>query len=74
MSTLTDSDLYRRGSETLLASWAEYARGSSGAGLHRLPGVAVAVFPNEPDTMAPTAASSTWRPLHGPGGADSPPR
>jgi GNAT superfamily N-acetyltransferase len=49
MRVLTDTDLYRRGSETLLASWAEYARGRSGAALRRLPGVAVAVFTNEPE-------------------------
>jgi hypothetical protein len=49
MRVLTDTDLYRRGSETLLASWAEYARGRGGAALRRLPGVAVAVFANEPE-------------------------
>ena len=27
MSRLTDSELYLRGSETLLASWEQYARG-----------------------------------------------
>lgn len=27
----TDTDLYRRGCETLLASWEEYARGALGA-------------------------------------------
>lgn len=27
----TDTDLYRRGCETLLASWEEYARGAFGA-------------------------------------------
>jgi ribosomal protein S18 acetylase RimI-like enzyme len=45
----SDSDLYRRGAETLLASWEEYARGASGASLRRSPGVAAAVFPNEPE-------------------------
>lgn len=44
-----DADLYRRGTETLLASWEEYARGASGASLWRSPGVAAAVFPNEPE-------------------------
>jgi GNAT superfamily N-acetyltransferase len=39
-------ELYMRGSDTLLASWETYARGAVGAALHRLPGVAAAVFPN----------------------------
>ncbi len=46
---LTDADLYLRGAETLLASWEEYARGATGAAVHRFPGVAIAVFPNEPE-------------------------
>jgi hypothetical protein len=46
---LTDADLYARGSETLLASWETYARGSPGAAVQRLPGVAAAVFPREPE-------------------------
>jgi hypothetical protein len=45
MTVLTDTDLYLRGCETLLASWAEYARGTTGAALRRFPGVATAVFP-----------------------------
>ena len=45
----TDDELYIRGSETLLASWAQYARGAAGAALHRLSGVAAAVFPKEPE-------------------------
>ncbi|HEY4096265.1 MAG TPA: GNAT family N-acetyltransferase [Baekduia sp.] len=45
----TDSDLYRRGTATLLASWEEYAHGSSGAGLQRMAGVAAAVFPRGPE-------------------------
>jgi ribosomal protein S18 acetylase RimI-like enzyme len=45
----TDTDLYLRGAETLLASWEEYARGASGAAVHRLDGVATAIFPNEPE-------------------------
>jgi ribosomal protein S18 acetylase RimI-like enzyme len=49
MTMLTDADLYARGSATLLASWEEYARGASGATMQRLPGVATAVFPNEPE-------------------------
>ena len=47
--TLTDTELYRRGAATLLASWEEYARGAVGAALRRSPGVASAVFPNEPE-------------------------
>src|SRR6266487_2546155 len=49
MTVLTDADLYLRGAETLLASWAECARGATGAALRRSPGVATAVFPNEPE-------------------------
>jgi ribosomal protein S18 acetylase RimI-like enzyme len=45
----TDAELYLRGSDTLLASWEAYARGANGAALHRLPGVAAAVFPHEPE-------------------------
>jgi ribosomal protein S18 acetylase RimI-like enzyme len=43
------AELYLRGSDTLLASWDEYARGADGAAVHRLPGVATAVFPAEPE-------------------------
>jgi ribosomal protein S18 acetylase RimI-like enzyme len=46
---MTDADLYRRGVETLLASWESYARGSLGAELIRLRGVSAAVFPDEPE-------------------------
>jgi GNAT superfamily N-acetyltransferase len=49
MSEPTDADLYRRGTDTLLASWQEYVRGAVDAALHRLPGVAAAVFPHEPE-------------------------
>jgi GNAT superfamily N-acetyltransferase len=45
---VTGDDLYRRGSETAAASWEAYARGAPGATVRRLPGVAVAVFPDEP--------------------------
>jgi GNAT superfamily N-acetyltransferase len=48
-TALTDADLYLRGAETLLASWEEYARGATGASVRRSPGVAAAVFPNEPE-------------------------
>lgn len=46
---LTDAELYRRGAETLLASWEHYAQGAAGAELRRLAGVASAVFPSEPE-------------------------
>jgi ribosomal protein S18 acetylase RimI-like enzyme len=49
LAWLTDADLYHRGAETLLASWAEYARAAAGGALHRHPGVAAAVFPSEPE-------------------------
>jgi ribosomal protein S18 acetylase RimI-like enzyme len=45
----TDLDLLARGNATLLASWEAYARGSAGAALHRLDGVAAAVFPSGPE-------------------------
>lgn len=48
MAETTDVDLYRRGCDTLVASWAEYARGATGAAVRRLPGVAAAIFPYEP--------------------------
>jgi GNAT superfamily N-acetyltransferase len=48
MTSMDDDQLYRRGVATMLASWETFARGSAGASLERLPGVSVAVFPNEP--------------------------
>jgi ribosomal protein S18 acetylase RimI-like enzyme len=48
---LIDADLYLRGAETLLASWEEYARAAAGATVDRLPGVAVAAFPQEPECV-----------------------
>lgn len=50
MPILTDTNLYQRGTATLLAAWEEYARGATGAAVHRLPGVAAAVFPNLPES------------------------
>jgi GNAT superfamily N-acetyltransferase len=44
-----DGELYERGKATLLASWAAYARGATDAELQRRPGVAAAIFPNEPE-------------------------
>jgi GNAT superfamily N-acetyltransferase len=49
VTALTDAGLYRRGAETLLASWEAYALGSPGAAVLRSSGVAAAVFPNEPE-------------------------
>jgi ribosomal protein S18 acetylase RimI-like enzyme len=49
VTSLTDSDLYLRGADTALASWEQYARGETGASVRRLPGVAAAVFPNDPE-------------------------
>jgi ribosomal protein S18 acetylase RimI-like enzyme len=43
------ADLYRIGSETLLASFEAYARGAQGAAVIRAPGVAAAVFPDLPE-------------------------
>jgi GNAT superfamily N-acetyltransferase len=45
----TDDDLYARGAATLVASWAQYARGAAGAAVQRLDGVAAAVFPAGPE-------------------------
>ncbi len=44
-----DRELFARGAETLIASWAEYARWATGAAVHRLAGVAAAVFPKAPE-------------------------
>lgn len=49
MSALTDSDLYTRGAETMLAAWEEYARGAADAAVRRLPGVTAGVFPCGPE-------------------------
>lgn len=38
-----------RSMQTLVASWAEPARGAIGATVQRFPGAAVAVFPNGPE-------------------------
>ena len=49
MTRLADAPLYGRGVKTALASWEAYARGAPGAEVRRLPGVAAAIFPNEPE-------------------------
>ena len=46
---MTDDELYRRGAETMVASWEAIARGSRGARIIRAGGVAAAVFPSEPE-------------------------
>jgi ribosomal protein S18 acetylase RimI-like enzyme len=46
---ISGAELYRRGAETALGSWAAIARGSPGAAVVRRPGVAAAVFPAEPE-------------------------
>jgi hypothetical protein len=40
---------YDSGMRTLVASWAEYARGATGAAVRYFSGVAVAVFPAHPE-------------------------
>jgi GNAT superfamily N-acetyltransferase len=49
MAVATGTDLYERGTATLLASWEAYARGATAASVQRLPGVTAAVFPDEPE-------------------------
>jgi ribosomal protein S18 acetylase RimI-like enzyme len=49
MSGFTDDELYERGCATLVASWEVYARGSRDASVQHRQGVAIAVFPREPE-------------------------
>ena len=49
MTVRTDAELFRRGAETLVASWEEYSRGAAVAFVQGSPGVDIAVFPNEPE-------------------------
>ncbi len=49
MTAFLDSELYARGAATLVASWEAYVPGAAGAAVRRTPGVASAVFPNEPE-------------------------
>jgi GNAT superfamily N-acetyltransferase len=49
MTAPRDRRLYDRAVATLTASWEAIARGSTGAEVQRLRGVAAAVFPNEPE-------------------------
>lgn len=45
----SNTSLYAHGAATLIASWEEYAKSAAGASVRRLGGVAVALFPNEPE-------------------------
>ena len=49
MPALRDADLYRRGTETLIAAWDAYARAATGAAVRRFAGATAAVFPIEPE-------------------------
>jgi GNAT superfamily N-acetyltransferase len=49
MRSFSDADLYQRGADTLLASWQEFTREATAAALVRSPGVAMAIFPDEPE-------------------------
>jgi GNAT superfamily N-acetyltransferase len=49
MPVATDTDLYVRGTATMMAAWREIARGSAGASLERLAGVSAGVFPSAPE-------------------------
>jgi ribosomal protein S18 acetylase RimI-like enzyme len=46
---ITDDELYDRGAETMLSSWARVAAGSPGARVVRADGVAAGVFPAGPE-------------------------
>src|SRR3954470_22759290 len=48
-TVMTHADLYERGMRTAAVCWAAFARSTSGAEVHRLPHVSVAVFPDEPE-------------------------
>ena len=60
MSLVTDADLYVRGANTLVASWEQYAREATGAAVVRSPGVAIGVFPNEPERSVYNNALVEW--------------
>jgi GNAT superfamily N-acetyltransferase len=49
MSRYSDAELYDRGAETLIASWAAYAQGAESARVERLRGVDLAIFPRGPE-------------------------
>lgn len=49
MTETADADFYRRGCDTLLASWMAYGRSATDATVRRLQGVAAAIFPHKPE-------------------------
>jgi hypothetical protein len=49
MAVLSDVDLYQRGADTLVASWQNFARHATSSRLVRPHGVAIAIFPDEPE-------------------------
>jgi hypothetical protein len=50
MSILTETDLFRGGSATLVASWEEYTEGATGASVERASDVDISVWVHESDT------------------------
>jgi GNAT superfamily N-acetyltransferase len=48
---VTPFEIFDRGAATLVASWTEYARGAVGASVRRIPGAALAVFTQEPESL-----------------------
>lgn len=48
---MTPWQLFERGAATLVASWAEYARGAVGASVVRVPGAVLGVFTEEPESL-----------------------
>ena len=48
---MTPWQLFERGAATLVASWAEYARGAIGASVVRVPGAVLGVFTQEPESL-----------------------
>jgi ribosomal protein S18 acetylase RimI-like enzyme len=48
---MTPWQLFERGAATLVASWAEYARGAHGARVIRVAGAHIAIFTQEPESL-----------------------
>jgi|SRR5215207_4229508 len=63
MTGWADADLYLRGAQTLVGSWEAYARGPDGVEVIRSPGVAIAVFPSEPERAFLQQRAARARPL-----------
>jgi hypothetical protein len=59
VTLLTDTDLYLRGAETLLAAWEAIAHGSRGAAVLRTRGVTAGVFPHDPERPSTTTRCSS---------------